>query len=240
MDLLGYGSQIAAAGLNPLDTNAVDARERLIQFGKIVKAHSRRFFPSLVVNDGAAFFRNLSFRGKHNTVDFLNAIVRAHYAVKNADKIGARTVVSVGFRDKAFVSRMDELKRIAQIFAKKVERRTKSIEDIILDALATTSGFNQVPALNANYAFTKSYIVDGFGSKGGFAGPDIFVESGIFSNVLPRDYAKNVVHTEIFARQYTYLNVRRMKATEKNVADTISIARYLAADDKVFGKLFDA
>ncbi len=238
MDLLGYGTQIAAAGLNPLDPNAVDARERLIRFSNIVKKHSNRSFPSLLVNDGAAYFRNLSFRGKLNTLDFVNAIVRAHYAVRNADRVGARTVVSVGFRDKAFVSQIEELEELAVTFAEKVTQKIKPLQSVILDALMTTSAFNQVPALNSNYAFTKSYIVDTYGSKGGFSGPEIFIESGMFSETLPNNYVKARVNCEIFSRQYTYLNVRRMKLGPEHVLDTVSIAKYLASDENVFQKLF--
>jgi hypothetical protein len=240
MDLLGYGSQIEAAGLNPLDPQAVEARQRLLRFTEIVKRHSSRLFPSLVINDGAAFFRNLSFRGTANTVAFINAMVRAHYAVKNADKIGARTIVSVGFRDKTFVGRMDELKAIANNFVLKVHRGEKTLDEIVLDALATSSSFNQVPALNSNYAFTKSFIADEYGKRGGFSGSDIFIESGIFSDALPENYIKNRVSTTILSRAYEYLNVRRMKLASENVLDTIVIARYLATDDAIFEKLFGA
>jgi hypothetical protein len=238
-DLLGYGTQIGTTGLNPINPSAIKATERIDRFAQIIKRHSHRLFPSLLINDAAAFYRNLSFRTRANTVDFLNRAIRVHYSVKNADEIGARTVISVGFKARPRVGRTDELRRKADTFVSKVRAKKKTIEQSILEALILSSDFNQIPSLNSNYAFTKSYMVDQLGSKHGFSGPGLFIEKGIFQpNDPPLDFVVGAVPCTIFGREYEYLNLRRMKLAESYLLDTIEIAKYLAGDDNVFERIF--
>ena len=239
MDLLGYGTQISVSGLNPIDPSAIKATERIDRFAQIIKRHSHRFFPSLLINDAAAFYRNLSFRTRANTVDFLDRAIRTHYAVKNADEVGARTVISVGFKAKPSVGRADELRKKADHFASKVRAKSKTIEQAILEALIISYDFNQIPSLNSNYAFTKSYLVDSLGSKYGFTGPGIFIERGIFQHASPpSEFVYGTVKGTIFGREYEYLNFRRMKLADRHLLDTIEIAKYLAGGKDLFQQIF--
>lgn len=61
-DLLGYGSSMAETQFNPLDEMSKESVRRLRIFHKIVAEYSDRNFPTLVVNDGAAAYRDLSLR----------------------------------------------------------------------------------------------------------------------------------------------------------------------------------
>ena len=71
IDLLGYGRMIADADFNPLHYKAKEALARLRRFHAIVASHSGRYFPTLVMNDGAAAYRDLSMRTRSVTHDFL-------------------------------------------------------------------------------------------------------------------------------------------------------------------------
>src|SRR5215469_632845 len=70
-DLLGYGAMIADADFNPLHPKASEALARLRRFHAIVALNSGRSFRTLVMNDGAAAYRDLSLRGSDATLDFL-------------------------------------------------------------------------------------------------------------------------------------------------------------------------
>ena len=102
MDLLGYGAMIAEAGFNPLHSKAATALKRLRRFHGIVAQHSGRVFPTLVMNDGAVAYRDLSFRSSSVPTDFIRRTWSLFNEIKreetNHDLPGARMVVAVGFR----------------------------------------------------------------------------------------------------------------------------------------------
>jgi hypothetical protein len=47
----------------------------------------------------------------------------------------------------------------------------------------STNGF--VSQLQANFAFTKTYLVDSAGSKAGFKGPNLFIDLNMFDCTIP-------------------------------------------------------
>jgi hypothetical protein len=101
-DLLGYGDMIAAANFNPLHTKATEAMARLRAFHELVALHSARHFPTLVMNDGAAAYRDLSFRTRAPTLDFLNRAWRLYDDIQRSERArglpGVRAVLAAGFR----------------------------------------------------------------------------------------------------------------------------------------------
>ena len=56
-------------------------------------------------------------------------------------------------------------------------------------ALSIKPCYDVVPELQANFAFTKAYLADDAGSKGGFGGNNFFVDSSIFDKDMP-DFIK--------------------------------------------------
>jgi hypothetical protein len=239
VDLLGYGTQIGAAGLNPIHPDAIVAQERLRRFSDTIKAHSARFFPSIVINDGAVLYRHLSFRSSANTTEFLSKARALHGSLKAADPIGARMIVSVGFRGRGTAAKSDDLSHIAQALKKKIDLGQKTVEQALLEALLLKSSFNQAFPLNSNYAFTKSYIVDEYGSARGFGGASVFIEKAIVSNrFLTRSGPMRTFLAEIFGRTYEYLDASDWTAKKVEVNDTLSIAKYLANSDVIFHDLF--
>jgi hypothetical protein len=93
---------IADAGFNPLHPNAKKAITRIRRFHQTVAEHSARHFPTLVMNDGAVAYRDLSMRSRSVTYDFLVRSWRLFEAIKAEDEKlghpGARLVLSSGFR----------------------------------------------------------------------------------------------------------------------------------------------
>ena len=102
VDLLGYGSMIAAAGLNPVDARAKTAVIRLRAFHRVVAEHSDRNFRTLVINDGAVAYRDLSLRDNGVTHDFLQRSHLLFEAIAECEHRnswpGARMVLGLGFR----------------------------------------------------------------------------------------------------------------------------------------------
>ena len=84
-DLLGYGGKIAEAAFNPLDDRAKTSISRMREFHRIVAEHSNRYFPSLVINDGVAAFRDLSLRSRSVSHDFLEKSWELFNAVNAAE-----------------------------------------------------------------------------------------------------------------------------------------------------------
>lgn len=239
VDLLGYGGQIGGADLNPLHPAALVAQERLRVFSEIVKRHSVNFFPSLVMNDGAVFYRHLSFRSTANLSDFLFRARKLYTAIKAVDTIGARMVVSIGFRGRGTASKSDDLTEIARRLKKKVELGEKTLEQALAEALSIRSSFNQVFALNSNYAFTKSYLVDQLGSSKGFTGPSLFIEKAILtSQCISKQTDLAVISASIFNRIYDYVDASALNKLKLEVNDTLTIAKYLANSEIVFADLF--
>jgi hypothetical protein len=64
VDLLGYGAMIAEARFNPLHHRSNEAFQRLHNFHSAVAASGHRYFSTLVMNDGAVAYRDLSMRSR--------------------------------------------------------------------------------------------------------------------------------------------------------------------------------
>ncbi|PSH62620.1 hypothetical protein CU102_24935 [Phyllobacterium brassicacearum] len=102
IDLLGYGEMISASGFNPLHPDAREALARIRTFHHIVAEHSAKYFPTLVLNDGAVAYRDLSLRARSPTHDFLVRAWQMFEAVRSEGikngHPGPRMVLACGFR----------------------------------------------------------------------------------------------------------------------------------------------
>lgn len=111
IDLLGYGAMIAEADFNPLHPKASEAMQRLRRFHAIVASHSFRHFPTLVMNDGAVAYRDLSLRSRGPTFEFLMRAWNLFNNIKDDEAArglpGARVVLATGFRMRGRRAGMD-------------------------------------------------------------------------------------------------------------------------------------
>lgn len=189
VDLLGYGSAMSAAAFSPLHSSAKAAINRLRRFHRIVSEHSARHFPTLVMNDGAAAYRDLSLRTNSVTHDFLSRAWALHSAIMTAENRsgdpGARMVVATGFRMLGRRAGLDERGRQVRSIIERLEEREITAGQAIAEGERLRTTFDVVPQLQANFAFTKAYLAEQSGTKGGLPGPHCFVDMAMFSAAPP-------------------------------------------------------
>jgi hypothetical protein len=189
VDLLGYGRMIAQASFNPLHPKAKDALRRLRQFHKIVADHSARNFPTLVMNDGAVAYRDLSFRSRSVTHDFFMRAWDLFADIKAQDDRtfgcpGARVVLACGFRMRGRRAGID----VADIHFRSIVNRLQegeiTADQAVHEAASIHPKFDIVPQLQANFAFAKAYVAEQSGSQGGLPGSNFYVDLLLFEHLL--------------------------------------------------------
>lgn len=115
VDLLGYGGMIAEAEFNPLHERAAAAIKRLRTFHSIVAEKSGRAFPTLVMNDGAAGYRDLSMRARSVTHEFIVNSWDLFTSLKASEAAaghpGPRMVIAAGFRMRGRRAGLDQVER---------------------------------------------------------------------------------------------------------------------------------
>jgi hypothetical protein len=177
---------ISSANFNPLHPKALSARQRLRNFHEIVASQSVRVFPTLVLNDGAIAYRDLSYRTASVTYDFLQRCWKLFNAIQEKELAsghpGVRMVVAVGFRIKG---RRGGLDSTASQFQSLIDRLKKGLIDsaqAIHEARRIRPYFDVLPQLQANFAFTKAYVAEQSGTKGGLGGAKLFVDLALFDD----------------------------------------------------------
>lgn len=149
VDLLGYGSMIAAAELNPVDPRAKAAVARLRAFHRIVAEHSGRYFRSVVINDGAVAYRDLSLRDDGVTHDFLQRSHLLFSDVADCERRngwpGARMVLGLGFRARGSRRGIDDAeRRVAGILAE-LRAGTVAAEEAVRQAASIQRYSDGIP-----------------------------------------------------------------------------------------------
>lgn len=184
VDLLGYGSQIAKAKFDLTNEHSIEATQRIRRFHKLCANHSARNFPSLVINDGCAFYRDLSLRTNSVTYDFLRRSYAFFRAVQNDEAFykmpGARMVIAAGFRSRGRKAGDDPSAGQLNSILKRMSDGKISSEQAVREAARMPRKLDVVPQLQANYAFTKAYVAESSGQAGGFSGACLFVDTTLF------------------------------------------------------------
>lgn len=185
IDLLGYGGMISTAGFSPLHPLAAKALKRLRRFHEVVADNSAWNFPTLVMNDGAVAYRDLSLRTRSNTHDFLNRAWTLFRQIQETEEKdgypGARLVLASGFRmlgrRAGIDARTGQFKSLIDRFG----RGAISAEQAIREAAMIQPKFDIIPHLQANFAFTKAYVAETSGTAGGLPGPAFYVDMALFN-----------------------------------------------------------
>lgn len=187
IDLLGYGDMIAQAGFNPLHGKAVEAMKRLLAFHEIVSSKSNRYLPTLVMNDAAVSYRDLSLRSRSVTFDFLcrcwDLFQTISEAEQKAEFPGARMVIAAGFRIRAKPRSSNPATSHLGSILNCFDAGAVSARQAISEAAQVRQSFGLVPELQANFAFTKAYVADQSGSRGGLKGARCFVDLALFKEI---------------------------------------------------------
>lgn len=182
-DLLGYGGKIAEAAFNPLDERAKASISRMREFHRVVAEHSNRHFPSLVINDGVAAFRDLSLRSRSVSHDFLERSWDLFNAInaqesKRGDP-GVRMVVACGFRMRGRRAKVESDHSKVNSILRRFHDERLTAEQAIREASTARPSFDVVPKLQANFAFTKAYIAESSGSGGGLPGSNFYLDTAL-------------------------------------------------------------
>jgi hypothetical protein len=180
VDLLGYGAMISDARFNPLHSKASAAIKRLRAFHQQVAECSKRSFPTLVMNDGAVAYRDLSLRTNSVTHEFIVNSWEMFTAIKNAELAaghpGPRMIIAAGFRMRGRRARIDQTAGHFGDLMARYQAKKISAAQAITEASRITRSLDVIPQLQANFAFTKAYVAESEGKAGGFAGPNCFVD----------------------------------------------------------------
>lgn len=184
VDLLGYGKMIAESRFNPLDDLSKSANTRLKSFHEIVAKNSQKKFPTLVLNDGAIAYRDLSYRTSAVTFDFLKRSYNLLQSINDEDVSngypGARMVIAAGFRVKGRKAGLESSRGQFESILTRLSQNKISKEQAIHEAKSIRPTFDIVPQLQTNFAFTKAYLAEQSGSKAGFSGSHMFVDCSLF------------------------------------------------------------
>ncbi len=246
IDLLGYGQMISASGFNPLHPDARAALSRIRTFHRIVAEHSARYFPTLVMNDGAVAYRDLSLRSRSPTHDFLVRAWHMFDAVRREDlkrgHPGPRMVLACGFRMLGRRAGLDASRDQFKSILERVETREISAEQAVREAASIRPHFDVVPQLQANFAFTKAYLAEQSGTKGGLPGPAFYVDMAVFGGHRPQwiDLGPEIAWQlpklnlrTVFAEVRGFRDERHPSGGPRDICDGLKIAQTLANDPNV-------
>ena len=237
IDLLGYGSMLKECGFDPTSKNAEEAVNRLKQFNSISLKHASLYFPILQINDGIAAWRELSLRTKSVAQDFLARSIEFFYDVTETEikqgYPGPRMVISTGIRMKMENLHKNIAKDRADRLLHAIAEKKITIEEAIYKACSYYDYCNGVEALQANFAFTKSFLAEESGTKGGLPGNNIYIDLSIFDKTAIKclDIAEPFIWKECqgleteFAKINKYSREIFMKYSEKELASTFIISK---------------
>ena len=171
---------MAESDFNPLDKRSKENIQRLRAFHKAVAECSDRYFPTLVLNDGAAAYRDLSLRSRSVGQDFLQRAWRLFKRVNVEEEKkgfpGMRMVVACGFRARGRKAIVEKDNVKLNFILERFQGGMLSFDQAIREAFAARPSFDIVPQLQANFAFTKAYVAETSGKNGGFEGPHFFLD----------------------------------------------------------------
>ncbi len=189
-DLYAYGSEIEEACFDPAHHLADKPIKRLRAFQRIVRENSTRMFPTLVINDGAAAQTNIEEPRSDKAWLFLQRCWKLYQEATEADKrsggLGLRAVIAVGLRAKGARAGIVAQEEAHTEIIDALVRGDIDRDEAVSRARNVRRVFDIVPALQANFAFTRAYEAESSGKKGGFPGPNLYLDTMMFKeDVIP-------------------------------------------------------
>jgi hypothetical protein len=188
MDLLGYGAMLKQVGFDPSHPQAEAAIDRLKTFQTVIASFATKHFPAMPINDGVAFFHDLSPRTNLVTYEFLEQAINVHKAVNELEEQkgqpGARMVIAVGARMRISGVVRGDLGHKKSIF-KRVNDGVINADQAVHEAFRSGPIAGFVPQLQANFAFTKAYCADDSGGSAGLGGNRCYVDLCLFNDPHP-------------------------------------------------------
>lgn len=188
-DLYAYGTEIEEACFDPSHSSAEKPIRRLRAFQRIVRDNSSTAFSTLVINDGAAAQTNIEEPRSDKAWVFLQRCWKLYREATELDLrsggLGLRAVIAVGLRAKgakAGIVAQEEAHTgiIDALVCGEIDR-----DEAVSRARKVRRAFDIVPALQANFAFTRAYEAESSGQAGGFPGPNLFLDTMLFRGDTP-------------------------------------------------------
>ena len=188
LDLLGYGGMLEAVKFDAGCAAAAAAVTRLENFHEAVAAVAHRNFRVSQLNDAAVFFKDLSPRAESVTFDFLARSYDAYRRIGEVDAAGgypgARMVVAAGPRLRLRTGRKHGAGHLQNLERRSADGFLSQIQ-ALREAFRSGPIAGFVPELQANFAFTKAYLVDSGGARAGFPGAHCYVDLALFDDSTP-------------------------------------------------------
>jgi hypothetical protein len=178
IDLLGYGTALAAAEWDPSAAAAAAAAvERLHTFHAIADEHSNRHFRVSALNDAIVATKDLSPRARGVTSEFFRRAIKLHRAINTIEHSkglpGARAVLAAGFRMRRRY--MTNARPDLNLLLERMHAGRISAEQAIRQAVTLRPYSGLIPELQANFAFSRAYLADASGSSAGLGGPKFYL-----------------------------------------------------------------
>ena len=126
------------------------------------------------------------------------------------------------------------------------QKREIDAEQAILEATHIRQNFDLVPELQANFAFTKAYVAERSGTKGGLGGPKFFVDLALFETpppawlvtASPIKWSDEKLHLEAtFAPLVSLSSGKNAQGGPTGIRDGHQVAQFLAHDPDVLKAL---
>ena len=140
------------------------------------------------INDATAFFHDLTPRTNAVTYDFLSRSIEVFEKVNSVElsqkQPGARMIIAVGPRIRITGVATGDVGHKKSII-KRVQDKIITAEQGIHEAFRSGPIAGFVPQLQANFAFTKTYVADQMGSKAGLGGPNCYIDLCFFAEKIP-------------------------------------------------------
>lgn len=244
IDLLGYGSMLEKVNFDPTKPEAQNALRRLNDFHTFLLNASLRDFPIQAINDGAIIYRDLSPRGRSVTFAFFDRCIRLFQEINSIEKKqgypGARMVIATGFRVRIKDQNLQAQQGYISNISNRIKQKLLSPLQAINEAFKSRPTFGMIPELQANFAFTKAYLVDTSGSRGGFAGPNCFIDLSMldvssgdwisFEKIV--DWTDKGMSSQ-FGQLKTFDRDVANKTSHKGILDAYEIAEKISKQDNI-------
>jgi hypothetical protein len=177
------------AGFDPTHPKAKIPLARLRAFHRLVRDHSSRTFPTLVMNDGAVAHAPVAPNSSERVWDFIWRSWSLYQAASGMDQSnggpGLRAVIAVGLRAKGSREGIDAQEESFSGLIDLLARQQITADRAKLMARNIRRSFDIVPTLQANFAFARAYVAESSGAAGGFLGPNLFLDTKVFRFDVP-------------------------------------------------------
>ena len=154
-------------------------------------------------------------------------------------------VVACGFRMRGSRAGQEEASGHFASILERLHDRRIDFQEALREAANIRRFSDIVPQLQANFAFTKAYLAEQAGAKGGFAGSQCFVDLAIFKATpewvvlsKPFDWHHHKLNLQAhFAAVSSVLETRRTEGVPPELRTGLQIAAHLTSDPQILSTL---